>query len=206
MRTVRAAQSGSPQTTAVAAVSATSAKPGYVITLSSSGSVGYGGIDSYEWSQLTGPDVSISNSSSSSASFTAPSIIDRRETVTIQLTVIDINGGWDTDTISVVIIDNTPSTVMTNAVVSATPTSANPGETINFSSEGSTGDGGIGSYAWSQLSGSPVTIINASSSMASITAPVTPGTVELMLTVTDSKGATDTATVSVTITAGPLAA
>ncbi len=58
-------------------------------------------IASYQWQQLSGPSVTLSDTSSSTPSFTAPSVSLGGETVTLQLTVININGETDVDTISI---------------------------------------------------------------------------------------------------------
>lgn len=59
-----------------------------------------------------------------------------------------------------------------------------PLDTVALSSSAADGDGRIVSYAWTQLSGNSVTIINANSSNALVTG-FSAGTYEFMITVTD---------------------
>ena len=61
------------------------------------------GIESYLWEQMDGPQVSISNSDSAQASFTAPQTGSQAATLTFLLTVTDKGGLWNTDTVSVTV-------------------------------------------------------------------------------------------------------
>ena len=79
-----------------------------------------------------------------------------------------------------------------------------PGSTVTLSGSGTDSDGTIASYAWSQISGTNVTLNNANTARASFTAPDTAGTVlEFRLTVTDDAGATGTDEVTITVRDGP---
>ena len=92
------------------------------------------------------------------------------------------------------------------------PPTANPGspQTVNEGasvtlngSASSDPDGTIASYLWEQTGGTSVTLTNATSAVASFTAPsVGPagGTLSFRLTVTDSGGLTGSATTTVTVT------
>ena len=62
-----------------------------------------GGIESYLWAQMDGPQVSISNTDSAQASFTAPQAGSQAATLTFLLTVMDKGGLWNTDTVSVTV-------------------------------------------------------------------------------------------------------
>ena len=61
------------------------------------------GIASYLWAQIDGPQVSISNTDSAQASFTAPQAGSQAATLTFLLTVTDKGGLWNTDTVSVTV-------------------------------------------------------------------------------------------------------
>lgn len=71
---------------------------------------------------------------------------------------------------------------------------------VSLDGSGSTdSDGTIVSYAWSQLSGTSVTL-SGSGSGRTFTAPAVPGILTFQLLVTDDDGATSTDTVSITVT------
>ena len=76
---------------------------GAFVTLNGSGSVDYDGrIVSYSWTQIAGESVTLSNARTAEPSFTAPSK-DTAQTLTFSLKVLDDNGAWDRDRISVII-------------------------------------------------------------------------------------------------------
>lgn len=80
------------------------------------------------------------------------------------------------------------------AVAAATPTGVVPGQTVAFSSAGSLDpDGTIASYRWDFGDGTSSTSANPSKAYA------TTGSFAATLTVTDSLGATNTATVTITV-------
>ncbi|WP_411994769.1 PKD domain-containing protein [Agarivorans sp. DSG3-1] len=85
----------------------------------------------------------------------------------------------------------------------------NEQSTVVVSASASDSNGPIASYAWTQLSGTEVTLNNANSAIASFTSPtlLLPETLVFQITVTDNKGdsATDTLSVSVNpINTGPI--
>lgn len=74
-----------------------------------------------------------------------------------------------------------------------------PTSTANLSGSGSSSDGTIVSYAWTQLSGPSGTIVNPSSSATPVSGMTTSGTYVFQLLVTDNYGLTDTDTLSVIV-------
>ena len=78
-----------------------------------------------------------------------------------------------------------------------------PGATVTLSGSGTDSGGTIQSYAWSQVSGTSVTLTNANTARASFTAPDTAGALVFRLTVTDNSGDTGTDDVTVTVRDGP---
>ena len=78
-----------------------------------------------------------------------------------------------------------------------------PGAAVTLNGSGTDSDGTIQSYAWSQVSGTSVTLQNASTARASFTAPATPGALVFRLTVTDDSGDTGTDDVTVTVRDAP---
>ncbi len=84
---------------------------GEVVTLSGSGSSDVDGtIDSYAWTQTSGPSVSLSDPSSEAPTFSAPSVGPSGASLTFQLTVTDDGGLQSTDScvVSVSWIDDVP--------------------------------------------------------------------------------------------------
>jgi subtilisin family serine protease len=65
----------------------------------------------------------------------------------------------------------------------------NPGKNVPLSGRGSDPEGTPLTYLWTQLTGTPVTIRDATSANASFTAPSTTGTMSFRLRVTDAGGA-----------------
>ena len=166
------------------------------VTLSGGGSDTDGTIASYVWSQLSGTSVTLTNANTATTSFTAP-LLTTQEQLSFRLTVTDNEGASATDDI-----------IITVNPVNALP-SANAGSdqsvdeqtTTTLSGSGSDTDGSIASYAWSQLSGSSVTLSNADTATVSFTAPTLTAQeqVSFRLTVTDNEGGTATDDVVVTV-------
>jgi MYXO-CTERM domain-containing protein len=152
----------------------------------------------YQWTQLSGPAVTLSNAASATPSFTAPEV-SSDSVLAFQLVVSD---GTDSSapavaTVNVLNVNRAPVAVV--APVGAVAERSMP--TITLNGSGSTdGDGDTLTYAWSQTSGPSVTLSGANSAQASFAMPeVTADTTyAFKLTVSDGK-ASSTATVSVTI-------
>ena len=167
---------------------------GATVTLSGSGSSDSdGSIASYAWSQTSGTTVALSGASTVTATFTAPS---GTHTLIFRLTVTDNDGATDTDTVTVSVVNSAPSAAAGNNQ------SVAAGASVTLSGSGSSdSDGTIASYAWTQSSGTTVTLSGADTVTATFTAPVTSGTHTLvfLLTVTDDGGsaASDQVTISV---------
>lgn len=97
--------SGEPQ--AVANANKTSVGPGEQVTLDGSDSTDDGTIQSYEWEQTSGTDVTIENNTSAEASFTTPTVVEKsQENLVFQLTITDDDGNVDTDTVTIVLLAN----------------------------------------------------------------------------------------------------
>ncbi len=114
-------------------------------------------------------------------------------TVSVKVTATDgTHSVSDTFDIAVV------TTIAPTAQAGADRT-ADPGATVTLSGSGTDSDGTIQGYAWSQVSGTSVTLQNANTAQASFTAPDTAGPLVFRLTVTDNLGATGTDDVTVTV-------
>ena len=115
-------------------------------------------------------------------------------TVSVKVTATDDDPNSVSDTFDIDIV----ATIAPTAEAGADRT-VNPGETVTLSGSGTDSDGTIQSYAWSQVSGTTVTLQNAGTAQASFTAPETAGPLVFRLTVTDNLGATGSDDVTVTV-------
>ena len=157
-----------------------------------------GSIVAYLWTQTAGPAVSIVDPHAASTSFTTP-IVDVDTELIFQLTVTDDKGAKGSTEVAIIVLENTPPTAHASAAQSA-----DEGATVVLDGSGSAdSDGVIASYSWQQVNSShhPVTLVEPSSARPSFTAPLIDADTELdfWLTVTDDKGAKDTATLSIAI-------
>lgn len=169
---------------------------GDLVTLSGNGIDPDGDNMSYQWAQINGPTVTLSNANTPVASFTAP-VVTTESVITMELMVTDANGGVGTDQI---IITVQPGNAAPTANAGQDRT-VNSGAQVSLIGSGSDPDGSIASYQWTRLSGPSITINNANSANASFTAPtVTTATlITLRLTVTDNNGATGFDDMAVTV-------
>ncbi len=157
-----------------------------------------GSIVAYLWTQTAGPAVSIVDPNAASTSFTTP-IVDVDTELIFQLTVTDDKGAQGSTEVAITVLGNTPPTAQARAAQSA-----DEGAIVVLDGSGSAdSDGVIASYSWQQVNSShhPVTLVEPSSARPSFTAPLIDADTELdfWLTVTDDKGAKDTATLSIAI-------
>ena len=160
-----------------------------------------GSITGYQWTQISGPAVSIlTGASTSKASVTGLSLAGD---FVYKLTVTDNLGATDNDTMKITVNPllggNNPP--VANAGTNQTITL--PTTTASLTGAGSTdADGTVTGYLWQQVSG-PTTSAFSSTTSATPTVSnlTTAGTYQFRLTVTDDDGATNTATVNVVVNA-----
>ena len=170
--------------------------PNQVVNLSAIASDLDGSISSYQWTQTYGFSVSLSNATTANASFTAPNY---GTSYTFKITVTDNNGQTATDTVNVYIV-YPPSVGISYA------SGVNPGAQAVLDGSPSIAQNGasITTYAWTQTGGSAVNMQNQNTAILTFTASNNPGEVlSFKLTITDSNGMSDSATVSVTVNVGP---
>lgn len=158
------------------------------------------GIDSYQWTKIAGPDVTISDETSANPFFTAPDVRSDGISLTFRLTVRDFSGLSSSDACIVnVIYINEPPVAEAGA-----DQIVNEGATVTLTAVNSKDeDDGIRSYLWNQIQGTEVTFSDKTSVNPTFTAPATPIDGEVLrfqLTVTDSGGLESTDTCSVNIT------
>ena len=182
------ANAGSNQTTVL---------PANSVTLTGSGSETNGSIVSYLWTQTAGPSTATFGSASA-ASTTVGSLVPG--TYTFRLTVTDNAGKTASATVQVTVYaSNVPP--VANAGANKTVTQSSAPVVLNGSGSYDP-DGSIVSYSWIQVAGAGgVTIANSSTATPSIYGMLA-GTYTFQLTVTDNNGATNSATITITVVAG----
>jgi hypothetical protein len=166
------------------------------VSLSGSGTDSDGSIANYSWSQISGESVSLSDQTSNTPTFTAPTLTTATS-LSFELTVTDNEGATAKDSVDIVInpVNEAP---IANA---GSDQSVNEQSTVTLSGSGTDLDGGIASYNWSQVSGYLVTLSNTSDTNVSFTAPAVHSDEELFfeLTVTDNENSIDTNQVKITV-------
>jgi hypothetical protein len=129
------------------------------------------GIASYQWKQIAGPSVSLSNPSNPQAvqpTFLAPNVGSDGVSFTFELTVTDFSNLQSTDTtiVNVIWLNDPPAA---NAGVDQTVLEKS---TVTLDgSNSSDPDDGIASYRWKQVSGQSVTLSDPSEDRPIFEAP-----------------------------------
>ena len=161
--------------------------------LCGSGSDPEGQALTYQWTQLDGPAVTLSNAHAAQPTFRAPELLENA-TATFQLAVSDgVNTTYDTVTITIRADDDAPS--------------ANAGANITAPEKSSVTLHGSGvdpeqqdvTFAWRQVSGPPVTLDDPTSPNPTFTTPDLTHTQQIVFELDVSDGVNIT-TDSVTIT------
>lgn len=146
------------------------------------------GLESYQWTQVAGPQVTLNGAGSAKASFIAPDPGYSDAALTFKLTVTDTGGLQSQDTVIVnVTWENMPP--LANAGVDQ---KVNSGvQVVLNGSKSSDPDDGINAYQWTQISGPPVTLSSSTTMTPFFAAPIVDqdGTpLAFTLTVTDKGG------------------
>ena len=174
---------------------------GVIVTLDGSGSTDPDdGIATYEWLQIEGPTVTLTNVNTMQATFTTPDVGPSGAALTFRLTVTDHGG-----------LKSTATSIVNVTWVNDPPiANAGPGQTVAEgtiatldASSSSDTDDGIASYDWQQTDGPSVTLSNASAmkpTFMALNVTESGAVLKFKLTVTDNGGlkATDTCTINVT--------
>ncbi|MCY4491406.1 MAG: PKD domain-containing protein, partial [Thaumarchaeota archaeon] len=165
---------------------------GAIVTLDGTGSTDPNGDTlNYSWLHTSGPSVSLSSATVAQPTFTPTSL----GTIVFTLTVSDGTLS-DTDTVSITILNQPPT-----ANAGPDKTFA-PKSTVTLNGSGTDPDNDPLTYTWSQDSGTPVIITDATSARTTFTAPADPTELVFTLTVeddTDTNTDTDTDTITITI-------
>lgn len=156
-------------------------------------------IAAFQWRQISGTSVQITNADTASAQFTTPQVGIGGEALEFELRVTDQSGASATDRCFVnVTRDNKPP--QANA---GSQQQVNEGEAVILNADGSTDpDNDPIHFAWIQTLGPTVTLRDAQTTHPKFSAPdVGPAgaTLRFQLTVTDDKGLKDTDTCAVTV-------
>ncbi len=145
---------------------------------------------SYQWNQVTGPSVTLSDPTADKPTFEAPFVESAGVSFTFELTLTDTSGLQDTDT--TVVNVTLPSANTPPAAVVGADQEVDEDTTVTLDGFGSSDPEGENLfYRWRQVAGRPVTLSDPAAEQPTFTAPnVGLGGVSLVfeLTVTDFGG------------------
>ncbi|MBN1139508.1 MAG: DUF11 domain-containing protein, partial [Anaerolineae bacterium] len=137
----------------------------------------------YEWEQIGGTSVTLSDPTTASPTFTAPLV---EEVLTFELAVIDTFGATEHDTTTVTIVNEGP------AADAGTDQAVLPNSDVTLDGSASSDpDGDQLQYRWVQVMGVPVMLGDPNAVSPTFTAPSNTGLLAFSLTVTDTFGVTD---------------
>jgi mono/diheme cytochrome c family protein/cytochrome c551/c552 len=170
---------------------------GVAVTLDGTGSSDAEGAISYSWVQVSGPTVTLTNPNSAMPGFNAPAI-NSDTVLTFQLTVSDSANQTSNDTVQVTVLNDASPIANAGANQSVTE-----GLTVALNGSTSTDDHGIVTYAWTQTSGTAVTLSSISTASPTFLAPNAPPSSAIVLTfqltVTDALNQSSGSTVTITV-------
>ena len=157
-----------------------------------------GTIASYQWTQINGPAVSLSDSTLAQPSFVAPTVTSD----TLLEFSVEVTNSFGLSATDTVVI--TVQKKLFPPVANAGPDQeVREGDTVNLDGSASYDpDGVIFTYQWTVVGGVNVTLIDANTSTPSFVAPDVQGagnqtTIELQVSDTDGLTATDTVVISI---------
>lgn len=161
--------------------------------LDGTGSTDPDGNLSYEWLQTDGPSVTLSNANTAQPTFTTPSVDSEGDNLAFQLTVWDESCLYSTDTVTVAVSDAAVAEPP-SADFTWTPESPGPEQTVNFT-DGTTFPGTAENATWAWDFGGT----GSSSEQNPSHAFEQSGSYPVTLTVTNSQGASDSVTHTITV-------
>lgn len=149
----------------------------------------------FAWTQTSGSPVTLRGANTASPDFDAP-LVSANEVLEFEVSVADDRGDFTTDRVQVTVEDNLPPLAdagpdqgaMRSVVVS-----------LNGSASSDPNTGDTLTFAWAQVAGAPVMLVDANSPFPSFTSPPSDATLEFELTVKDSLGLAATDRVRVVV-------
>jgi hypothetical protein len=162
------------------------------------------GIASYQWRQVSGKRISLSNPGANQLDFIAPQVGTKGATLGFELKVTDRGGLQTTDRCLVTVRADNRAPI----AKAGTAQRVAGGTAVTLNGSGSRDpDGTTLKYLWKQISGPTVALSGRSTPQASFTAPTVGwggGCLRFRLTVTDGKGLKAEDTTLVNVCAGNL--
>jgi hypothetical protein len=157
---------------------------------------------SYDWSQTSGPPVTLGNANTAAASFPAPAL-SADSTLTFQFKATDSAGASASSVVNVTVFRvDWPLSISAgaNQMVTEGATVSLTGTAVELESAAS-----VTAYQWVQVGGPPVTLRNPNSARATFVAPAAGGLpLNFQFTAADSNGELTSVTVNVLVTSvGP---
>ncbi|MEQ1586678.1 MAG: Ig-like domain-containing protein, partial [Cyclobacteriaceae bacterium] len=154
-----------------------------------------GTIASYLWTNLSGPAAPTMGGTATSSLALSGLIAG---TYVFRITVTDNNGATAFDNVTVIVQSATNISPSASAGVDKSITL--PTNSTNFTGSGTDPDGTIATYAWTQISGTALTLANSNTTTLTVSGAVA-GTFTFRLTVTDNNGSTGSDDVVLTVNA-----
>ncbi len=157
----------------------------------------------HQWTQLSGPPVTLDDTTRGDPSFTLPADAADGTTLEFQLEVTDQEGQTDTDSV-VVTVDSTPEATPPTACAGP-DMEAQPGDAVTLEGTCSTNPHGEWwrmAHLWTQPEGQNIVLSDATKGRPTFTVPsdAAPGTVyTFTLTVTDKDDESDSDDMTVTV-------
>lgn len=169
---------------------------GSPVEITASASDSDGTISAWDWTQVSGLQVTLQNEHAKSVFFTAPGSAGN---VRLRITVTDDDGATAYDNVTITVEAPAPPPNQAPTANAGANQTVQQGDPVTLSGSGSDSDGTIVSWSWQHVSGPAVSLSNAGSQVASFTAPNSAGEIRIRLTVTDDDGAFDTDDVIITV-------
>lgn len=160
---------------------------GATVQLKASATDADGDALTYQWTQLTGPAVTVSNATSAQASFIAP---NTASDLSFQLTVTDSRGGRSQSNASVQVV-----AVNTAPKVALRYSTSN--QQVTITADATDAEGDALTYRWQQTAGASLTLTGASTATVSFNTAAA-GSYTLQVTVTDARGLSTSASQTIT--------